>query len=89
MQPKEKTIHLLKNDTCETCYIAWELQHVFIGHAITKDFILTLENHLKGIGCECKVEPPKENVSVISVLMPKELICENYKRLQNIIVNDT
>lgn len=87
MEPKEKTIHLLRNDSCETCFVATEIQHSFIGRFMTAELLQTIQKHLESIGCKCKVgqssAPLYANSSDILLNVPEEWICENYKKIEN------
>ena len=84
MEPKEKTIHLLRNDTCESCLITGEMQHAYLGHLITADLLHNIQLYLESSGCKCKVA--QHGANEISLNVPDEWICENYKKVQRVII---
>ena len=78
MEPKEKTIHLLKNESCETCFVIHQLNFM-----LRTDIELALSQ----LNCKCEINHLNSLENEITLKAPENLICENYTRTQGIIVN--
>lgn len=71
MEAKDLTKHLLKDDSCRNCQVAFGL----VGR-LAKD----IPNLIAWSRCKCIFEPNNIKPYEIHLQPPKEWICENYKR---------
>jgi hypothetical protein len=78
MEAKERTIHLLKDESCETCFVIHQLNFM-----LRKDIELALSQ----LKCKCIIDHLNSNGNDLTLKAPEAMICENYSKDRGIIVN--
>jgi hypothetical protein len=80
MTPKERTLHWLKDESCENCSIAHNLKGSIIFKLLSET-----KNMIKNQNCELDIKqrahanPPPETI----LIMPIDRICNSYIKIND------